>query len=41
MPAMSTTLQPLPGTSPDPRYPDSDGKPLGETEYHILAVTPL
>lgn len=38
---MSTTFEPLPGTTPDPLYPDSDGKPMGESEYHILAVTHL
>lgn len=38
---MSTTLRPPPGTTPDPLYPDSDGKPMGETEYHILAITHL
>lgn len=38
---MSTTLEPLPGTTRDPLYPDSDGKPMGETEYHILAITHL
>lgn len=38
---MSTTLQPLPGTTPDPLYPDSDGKPMGETECHILAIAHL
>jgi Uma2 family endonuclease len=41
MPAMSTTFEPLPGTPADPLYPDSDGKPMGETEYHILAITHL
>lgn len=38
---MSTTLRPPPGTTLDPLYPDSDGKPMGETEYHILAITHL
>lgn len=38
---MSTALRPLPGTTLDPLYPDSDGKPMGETEYHILAITHL
>ena len=27
--------RPLPGTAIDPLYPDSDGKPMGETDYHI------
>jgi Uma2 family endonuclease len=39
--AMSISLLPPPGTSCDPLYPDSDGKPMGETEYHILAITHL
>lgn len=38
---MSTILKPPPGTVFDPLYPDSDGKPMGETEYHILAITHL
>src|SRR5487761_1485780 len=39
--AMSTVFRPPPGTTCDPLYPDSDGKPMGETEYHILAITHL
>lgn len=38
---MSISLVPPPGTTRDPLYPDSDGKPMGETEYHILAITHL
>ena len=38
---MSTTLPAPPGTTADPLYPDRDGKPMGETEYHILALTHL
>lgn len=38
---MSTTFEPLPGTTRDPLYPDSDGKPMGETEFHVLAITHL
>lgn len=30
--------QALPGTSRDPLYPDSDGKPVGETDYHMAAM---
>jgi Uma2 family endonuclease len=41
MPAMSISSLPPPGTARDPLYPDSDGKPMGETEYHILAITHL
>jgi Uma2 family endonuclease len=29
---------PLPGTVADPLYPDSDGKPMGETDFHIAAI---
>jgi Uma2 family endonuclease len=29
---------PLPGTLPDPRYPDSDGRFMGETDFHNLAM---
>ena len=36
---MSTiTTKPLPGTSIDPRYPDSDGQPMGETHLHVMAI---
>lgn len=38
---MSTILRPPPGTTFDPLYPDCDGKPMGETEYRILAITHL
>ena len=31
----------LPGTSRDPLYPDSDGQPMGETEYHLVAMIHL
>jgi Uma2 family endonuclease len=30
---------PLPGTQVDPRYPDSDGRPMGDTELHDVALT--
>lgn len=39
--AMSISLHPLPGATRDPLYPDSDGTPMGETEYHSLAITHL
>jgi len=29
---------PLPGTTRDPLYPDSDGKPMSETDYHSNAM---
>ena len=35
---MSITVRPLPGTTVDPLYPDSDGEPVGETEYHFVAL---
>lgn len=28
----------LPGTCPDPRYPDSDGRFMGDTDYHNIAM---
>jgi Uma2 family endonuclease len=34
----AVTSQPLPGTVRDPHYPDSDGKPMGETDFHTIAV---
>ena len=36
-----TTTNPLPGTIKDPRYPESDGQPMGETQFHILAIMHL
>jgi Uma2 family endonuclease len=30
--------KPLPGTTIDPRYPDSDGRPMGETLFHSYAL---
>jgi Uma2 family endonuclease len=30
--------KPLPGTTIDPRYPDSDGRPMGDTLFHSLAL---
>lgn len=35
---MSIITNPLPGTSRDPLYPDSDGKPMGETGFHVIAL---
>jgi Uma2 family endonuclease len=35
---MSTFLEPLPGTLADPLYPDSDGKPMAETDYHASCM---
>jgi Uma2 family endonuclease len=31
------TDQPLPGTVPDPLYPDSDGRFMGDTDFHAHA----
>jgi Uma2 family endonuclease len=39
--AMSISTPPLPGTTCDPLYPDSDGEPMGETDYHVLASVHL
>jgi hypothetical protein len=36
-----TVTAPLPGTLPDPKYPDSDGRPMGDTGFHNLALTDL
>jgi predicted nuclease of restriction endonuclease-like RecB superfamily/Uma2 family endonuclease len=36
---MSRLLKaPLPGTTVDPRYPDSDGRCIGDTDFHNLAM---
>jgi Uma2 family endonuclease len=36
-----TAGPPLPGTTIDPRYPDSDGRPMGDTEFHSIALIEL
>jgi Uma2 family endonuclease len=36
-----TVTQPLPGTVVDPRYPDEDGRPMGDTDYHTVALFAL
>src|SRR5262249_37508146 len=33
-----TDAHPLPGTTCDPLCPDSDGFPMGETDFHIAAI---
>ncbi len=38
---MSISTRVLPGTTIDPLYPDSDGEPLGETQFHIMAIVHL
>jgi Uma2 family endonuclease len=30
--------KPLPGTTIDPLYPDSDGRPMGDTDFHSYAL---
>jgi len=37
----SILTAPLPGTVPDPKYPDSDGRLMGDTDFHNLALTDL
>lgn len=36
MTPLATT--PLPGTVVDPLYPDSDGRPMGDTDFHSVAL---
>jgi Uma2 family endonuclease len=38
---MSISTVPLPGTSRDPFYPDSDGEPMAETQLHAAAMVEL
>jgi Uma2 family endonuclease len=39
---MNSLIQrPLPGTAPDPRYPDSDGRFMGDTDFHNHAMREL
>jgi Uma2 family endonuclease len=33
-----TMTAPLPGTVYDPFYPDEDGRPMGDTDYHSIAL---
>ena len=37
----SIITAPLPGTVPDPKYPDSDGRSMGDTDFHNLALIDL
>jgi Uma2 family endonuclease len=32
---------PLPGTTIDPMYPDEDGRPMGDTDFHSIALIML
>jgi Uma2 family endonuclease len=36
-----TLVQPLPGTVVNPLYPDEDGRPMGDTDYHSIALVSL
>ena len=38
---MSISTVPPPGTTRDPLYPDSDGKPMAETGFHVTAMIEL
>jgi hypothetical protein len=38
---MNPITAPLPGTVPDPRYPDEDGRFMGDTDFHNVAMTDL
>src|SRR5262249_15680403 len=35
---LARAAKPLPGTLPDPMYPDSDGRPMGDTDFHSAAL---
>ena len=37
----SAGRQPLPGTTIDPMYPDEDGRPMGDTDFHSIALIGL
>jgi Uma2 family endonuclease len=36
---MNPITTPLPGTVEDPRYPDQDGRFMGDTQFHSVAMT--
>jgi Uma2 family endonuclease len=38
---IQTLTQPLPGTVVDPLYPDEDGRPMDDTDYHSSALVAL
>jgi hypothetical protein len=38
---MNPITAPLPGTVPDPRYPDEDGRFMGDTDFHNTAMSEL
>src|ERR1700692_3227043 len=35
---MTIHIHPLPGTVPDPLYPDSEAEAVGETDFHMNAL---
>jgi Uma2 family endonuclease len=35
---MLMPARPLPGTAVDPRFPDADGRPMGDTDFHSDAL---
>jgi Uma2 family endonuclease len=35
---MIVPFRPLPGTIPDPRFPDQDGRFMGDTDFHFAAL---
>jgi Uma2 family endonuclease len=35
---MQMSTLPLPGTTIDPRFPDEDGRPMGDTDFHSEAL---
>jgi Uma2 family endonuclease len=35
---MRLPIPPLPGTAIDPRFPDEDGRPMGDTDFHSEAL---
>jgi Uma2 family endonuclease len=35
---MVVPVKPLPGTMTDPRFPDEDGRPMGDTDFHSDAL---
>ncbi len=38
---MSISTRPLPGTTFDPLYPETDGEPMGEGAFHLAAMVYL
>src|SRR5262249_29914857 len=40
-PMLRLANAPLPGTTVDPRYPDTNGRFMGDTDYHSIAISGL